>query len=90
MLTQGNCIIEVSYSTWKSWKIVSFYRKSGNTWNSQGVFCNMYLSQEKASFSVYISFSLTRVRTRFGRLWKLKYHFAGPGKFWERKDFQND
>ena len=50
MLTQGNCIIEVSYSTWKSWKIVRFYRKSGNTWNSQGVFCNMYLSQEEQIF----------------------------------------
>ena len=25
----------------------------------------------------------------FGELWKMKYHFLGPRKFWKRDDFQN-
>ena len=25
----------------------------------------------------------------FGRLWKGKYNFSGPGKFWKREDFQD-
>jgi len=25
----------------------------------------------------------------FGKSWKLKCNFPGPGKFWRREDFQN-